>query len=59
MLVEAPSLDAVRETVDAYPQVRAGLIAVDVIPVIGLPAIESVHDEDGNPLPHWWPAPTG
>lgn len=59
MIVEAPNLDAARETFDAYPQIRAGYIAVDVIPLIGLPAIESVHAEDGSPLPHWWPAPTG
>jgi uncharacterized protein YciI len=57
MIVEAPNLDAARETFDAYPQVRANLLAVDVVALIELPAIASVHAEDGNALPDWWPAP--
>jgi muconolactone delta-isomerase len=58
MIVEAPNLDAARETFDAYPQVRANLIAVDLVPLIGLPAIASAHAEDGTPLPDWWPVAT-
>jgi uncharacterized protein YciI len=58
MIVEAPNLAAARATFDMYPQVRAGLIAVEMVPLIGLPAIGSVHAEDGKPLPPWWPPPT-
>ncbi len=55
MIVEAPSIEAAREAFDAYPQVRAGLIAFDFVPLIGMPAIASVHREVGTPLPDWWP----
>ncbi len=55
MIVEAANPDAVRETFNAYPQVRAKLIDVEIVPLIGLPAIGSVHAEDGTPLPDWWP----
>ena len=55
MVVEAPNADAARATFDAYPQVRAKLIELEIVPLIGLPAIASVHEDDGSPLPDWWP----
>jgi muconolactone delta-isomerase len=55
MIVEAPNAAAAREIFDDYPQVCAKLIDVEIIPLIGLPAIASVHGEDGRPLPDWWP----
>jgi hypothetical protein len=55
MIVEAPSIEAARDAFEAYPQVRAGLIAFDFVPLIGLPAIATVHRENGMPLPDWWP----
>lgn len=56
MLVEAESVEALAERFAAYPQVAAGLIAFDYIPVVGLPAIAQVHEARGEPLPDWWPA---
>lgn len=55
MILEAPTLEAAREAFGAYPQVRAGLIAFEFVPLIGVPAIASVHREQGTPLPAWWP----
>jgi len=55
MILEVPSIDAARAAFDAFPQVRAGLIAFEFVPLIGVPAIASVHREQGTPLPDWWP----
>lgn len=55
MILEAPSLDAARARLDEYPQVRAGLIAFTLTPLIGMPAVAQVHESDATPLPPWWP----
>ena len=57
MILEAESVDAARARFDRYPQVRAGLIGFEYIPLVGMPAIAQVHQEEGRPLPDWWPAP--
>lgn len=55
MIVEAPSLAAVRALFAAYPQVRQGLIEFEFTPLVGLPAIAASHHEHGTDLPRWWP----
>ena len=57
MILEAESLDAARARFDRYPQVRAGLITFEYIPLVGMPAIAQVHQQEGRPLPDWWPGP--
>lgn len=56
MLVEAESVESVAEQFSRYPQVAAGLIVFDYVPLVGLPAIAKVHEDRGDPLPDWWPA---
>lgn len=55
MILEAPSVAAAKARFDTYPQVRAGLIAFEYVPLIGMPAIAQVHEENGTGLPDWWP----
>lgn len=55
MILEAPSVAAAKARFDTYPQVRAGLIRFDYVPLIGMPAVAQVHEEDGTSLPAWWP----
>lgn len=56
MILEAPSVEAAKARFDTYPQVREGLIRFEYVPLIAMPAIAQVHEEDGTPLPGWWPA---
>lgn len=56
MILEAPSIAAAKAQFDTYPQVAEGLIAFDYTPLIGMPAVAQVHQEDGTPLPDWWPS---
>ncbi|WP_298159996.1 hypothetical protein [Brevundimonas sp.] len=58
MILEAPSIEAARAQFDTYPQVQAGLIAFEFTPLIGMPAVSQVHEQDGTPLPAWWPVTT-
>lgn len=55
MILEAPSIEAARQRFDAYPQVKAGLIAFEFMALIGMPAVSMHHEEIGKPLPSWWP----
>lgn len=55
MVLEAPSVEAAKARFDTYPQVREGLITFEYTPLIGMPAIAQVHEEDGTPMPDWWP----
>lgn len=55
MILEAPSVEAAKAQFDSYPQVKAGLIEFDFIPLIGMPAIAQVHEAKGSTLPDWWP----
>jgi hypothetical protein len=55
MILEAVSIEAAKAHFDTYPQVRAGLIAFEFTPLIGMPAISQVHEQDGTSLPAWWP----
>ncbi len=57
MILEAPSLDEARRRFGEYPQVRAGLIEFEFVPLIGMPAIRQVHERRGEALPDWWPNP--
>jgi len=55
MILEAESVEAARAQFDTYPQVKAGLISFEFVPLIGMPAIARVHQARGEPLPDWWP----
>jgi hypothetical protein len=55
LIVEAPSVEHARNAFATFPQVRAGLITIELVALIGLPAIARVHADDGTPLPGWWP----
>lgn len=55
MILEAESIEAAKARFDLYPQVREGLIVFDYTPLIGMPAIAQVHEQQGRPLPDWWP----
>ncbi len=55
MILEAPSVEAARARFAEYPQVRAGLIEFEYVPLIGMPAVSQVHAADGTRLPDWWP----
>lgn len=57
MILEAPSVEAAKARFDTYPHVRAGLIAFEYVPLIGMPAVAQVHEADHTPLPGWWPTP--
>ena len=56
MILEAPSVADAKARFDTYPQVRAGVIAFEFTPLIGMPAVAQVHEQDGTTLPAWWPA---
>ena len=56
MILEAESVAAAKARFDTYPQVREGLIAFEYTPLIGMPAIAQVHEQQGRALPGWWPA---
>jgi hypothetical protein len=55
MILEAPSVEAAKARFDTYPQVQAGVIEFEYVPLIGMPAIAQVHEQDGTVLPGWWP----
>lgn len=55
MNLEAPDIEAARARFNEYPQVKAGLIAFEFTPLIGMPAVTQVHGEDGSALPAWCP----
>ncbi len=55
MILEAESVAAAKARFDTYPQVREGLIAFEYTPLIGMPAIAQAHEQEGKPMPDWWP----
>lgn len=55
MILEAESVAAAKARFDEYPQVKAGVISFDFVPLIGMPAIARVHEARGEALPGWWP----
>ncbi len=55
MILEAESVAAAKAMFDTYPHVRAGLIAFEFTPLIGMPAVRRHHEAQGSALPDWWP----
>jgi len=55
MILEAPSVDHARARFAEYPQVSKGLITFTFTPLIGMPAVAQACEQDGQPLPAWWP----
>lgn len=55
MILEAPSIEAAKARFDTFPQVRAGLIAFDYTPLVGMPAVAAYHHAQHSALPAWWP----
>lgn len=59
MILEAESVAAAKAVFDTYPHVRAGLIAFEYTPLMGMPAVRRHHEALGTALPAWWPAEGG
>ncbi len=55
-LLDAPDETTARAHLATYPQVQSGKSTYDVLPPIGLPAIQQSNDAHDQPLPAWWPA---
>jgi hypothetical protein len=55
MILESESVEAAEALFDTYPQVKAGQIEFEFTPLIGMPAVAQVHEQQGTPLPAWWP----
>lgn len=55
MILEAENVDAARTKLAEYPHVKRGLIAFEVVPIVGLPAVERSFSEAKLPRPAWWP----
>lgn len=54
-LLEATDEDAARVHLGTYPEVKSGATVYDLLPLVGLPAIQQSAAAHRAPLPSWWP----
>ncbi len=55
LIVEASTQAEAEATLAHYPLAQSGVITYAVYPLIGLPAVAEVLQEQHQSLPSWWP----